>query len=516
MKTFRVFALVLILCAALACTQPAQPVEIAAPSAAASAVPTAIPTAEPTSEPTPEPVLLFNEAIPRDSQKLVLQMPISSFEAVEDALNILPNVTEAEITFTEPWENDLDGLIRYLTFREKHPSIEFNEIFPEGVSPYSEAQTLTLAAPVGHLDVLLRAMPALTSLKLPAGSDSREIAAAAEAYPTLKILFDDAVFGASDASAETLTISGSPSLDALKNYLACFGNLKEVDLSGSTLSESDGNALCDAFPAVAFGRTVTLNGKPYDSFSEALNFDGAKIADVDEFTETLRYFPRLKSLEMNNCNLKDAQIAAIREQYPEKGVVWTVHVRGRSVRTDRIAFSTKQYKDSTNRFTTEQVAPLQYCTSLIALDLGHNAVSNLDWIKPLQNLQVLILADNKISDLSPLANLKKLKYVEIFLNKFTDVSPLGELPELLDVNICYTHAVDLTPLCNCTKLERIWISKSRFTKESLSALQQTFPNAIIDYDAEFDSTGRGWRQHPRYDAYIEMFKTDKPVDPFLP
>ena len=128
----------------------------------------------------------------------------------------------------------------------------------------------------------------------------------------------------------------------------------------------------------------------------------------------------------------------------------------------------------------------------------------------------MILADNHVTDLTPLASLKKLKYVELFLNKFTDVTPLGELPELLDVNICYTRAEDLTPLCNCPKLERIWISKSRFTQESLSALQQTFPNAIIDYDAEFDSTGRGWRKHPRYDAYLEMFRTDQPVDPFLP
>ena len=514
MKPIRFLSAILFLLAAIACTQTPQPVAVV-PSELPTAQPEAV-TAEPTSEPTPEPVLLFNEAIPRDTQKLVLQMPIASFEAVEDALSVLPNVTDAEITFSEPWESDLNGLSAYLRFWHAHPLIRLTEIFPEGDVSCREQTALTLSEPMENLDLLIAAMPSLESLTLPAGTDAQSIAAVASTFPSLKILFSDEQFGLSDASATTLTLMGSPSLESLKAYLACFGNLESVDLRNTTLTEEEGNALSDAFPTVSFARTVTLNGKPYDTTTESLNFDGAKIADYDAFKETLRYFPRVTSLEMNECNLKDEQIAAIREQYPNMGVVWTVHVRGRRVRTDRIAFSTKQYKDNTNRFTTDMVAPLQYCTSLIALDLGHNAVTDLEWIKPLQNLQVLILADNHVTDLTPLASLKKLKYVELFLNKFTDVTPLGELPELLDVNICYTRAEDLTPLCNCPKLERIWISKSRFTQESLSALQQTFPNAIIDYDAEFDSTGRGWRKHPRYDAYLEMFRTDQPVDPFLP
>ena len=136
MKPIRFLSAILFLLAAIACTQTPQPVAVV-PSELPTAQPEAV-TAEPTSEPTPEPVLLFNEAIPRDTQKLVLQMPIASFEAVEDALSVLPNVTDAEITFSEPWESDLNGLSAYLRFWHAHPLIRLTEIFPEGDVSFRE------------------------------------------------------------------------------------------------------------------------------------------------------------------------------------------------------------------------------------------------------------------------------------------------------------------------------------------------------------------------------------------
>ena len=47
------------------------------------------------------------------------------------------------------------------------------------------------------------------------------------------------------------------------------------------------------------------------------------------------------------------------------------------------------------------VSGLQYCTDLIALDLGHNGIDDLSWLEPLQNLQLLILSDNRMKDITP-------------------------------------------------------------------------------------------------------------------
>ena len=173
---------------------------------------------------------------------------------------------------------------------------------------------------------------------------------------------------------------------------------------------------------------------------------------------------------------------------------------------------------TTFRLTSQMVSGLQYCTDLIALDLGHNGIDDLTWLEPLQNLQLLILADNRMKDITPLASLKKLKYVELFMNPIRDISPLGELKELLDVNLCITKAEDLSPLLRCTKLERIWIghqTQAYCTKESLQAVLEAFPDAEYDL-LSVSCTNRGWREHPRFFAYQEMFQTNAPVAPFLP
>ena len=99
-----------------------------------------------------------------------------------------------------------------------------------------------------------------------------------------------------------------------------------------------------------------------------------------------------------------------------------------------------------------------------------------------------------------------------------DITPLGELPELLDVNLCITYVTDLTPLLNCKKLERIWIghqTQDYCTKESLQAVLEAFPDAQYDL-LSVSCTNRGWREHPRYDAFQEMFRTNAPVAPFVP
>ena len=123
-----------------------------------------------------------------------------------------------------------------------------------------------------------------------------------------------------------------------------------------------------------------------------------------------------------------------------------------------------------------------------------------------------------MKDITPLASLKKLKYVELFMTPLRDITALGELPELLDVNLCITYVTDLTPLLNCKKLERIWIgqqTRDYCSKESLQALLEAFPDAQYDL-ISVSCTNRGWREHPRFDAFQEMFSKNVAVAPFLP
>ena len=488
---------------------PAEEV-VGAPTAAVS-TPAPIPT-----------VTVFGEEVSADVDSMTLSAPVEDLSALTEALSALPACRAVELTFAvDPQKTDLASFetARAALF-EAFPNIAFSDRILVAGEPAETVETLAVSSEE-ELGAALRLCPALTCLDLTNASVSREsIAAAEQDAPAMKLLWTDAVYGASASDATALAFSGDQDADALATYLACFPALSEVDLTETALSDAQKDALSERFPNAAFRRMILLNGRPTDSFAETLDFSEAKIASCEAFSDALQSFPKLKRLEMHDCSLSDAQLAAIRDRYPDIKVVWTVHVRGRRVKTDAVAFSSMQMKDNTSRITSKDADPLRYCTDLIALDLGHNNLTDIEWIRPLKNLQVLILADNrKLTDISPLKDLEKLKFIELFLTNVSDISPLADHGELLDINLCWSKVKNVSALLSCKKLERIWFgvkTANDIGKEGISALKDAFPNAQFDLESSSTSTGAGWREHPRYDAYIKMFKTGKPVAPFLP
>ena len=101
----------------------------------------------------------------------------------------------------------------------------------------------------------------------------------------------------------------------------------------------------------------------------------------------------------------------------------TLEINGLKIRPGMTAFSTLKGRQEP-RYTAEDVAgPLQeYCPGLLALDLGHNDVSDLRFLKAWPKLRRLIIVDSKtpITDISPLAELEDLEYVELFMQNITD------------------------------------------------------------------------------------------------
>ena len=149
---------------------------------------------------------------------------------------------------------------------------------------------------------------------------------------------------------------------------------------------------------------------------------------------------------------------------------------------------------------------LKYCTDLRALDIGHQAVTDISVIGDyLPELRILILADNRISDLTPLSKLKHLHYLEFFVNRVSDLSPLAECRELVDLNISYNYRIsDITPLLDLPLLERLWLESCPISDEKVDILRERYPNSkIIKYGK--GSVDQGWRSHPRYRAMIEMY-----------
>ena len=193
----------------------------------------------------------------------------------------------------------------------------------------------------------------------------------------------------------------------------------------------------------------------------------------------------------------------------------TVDINGLKLRKGMTAFSTLKGRQDP-RYTAEDVeGPLkEYCPDLLALDLGHNDVSDLTFLKNWPKLRRLIIVDSKtpITDISPLAELDDLEYVELFMQNITDLTPLAGKTHLIDLNLAHNDITDLTPLYTCTGLKRLWISYNRhLPKEQIKEFQERFPDCRV-VDNEWASTGRGWRetadgQVPHYRILMESFRS---------
>lgn len=231
-----------------------------------------------------------------------------------------------------------------------------------------------------------------------------------------------------------------------------------------------------------------------------------------KFYAFLKQLPNLKKVDMFSTRIRANRIKELAEQFPDIEFGWTMAVGDHIVRTDTTAFSTL-HSDSSPRHGDDVFQLLKYCKNLQALDLGHNAVTDLSFLYDLPNLKVLILVDNKFRDITPIASLKKLEYLEIFFNNVRDITPLKDLDKLLDLNICFNRIQDLSVLKDLTSLKRLWISHSMDRNPSknvapavVEEIRKALPDTLVDSTAK-SSIGNYWRDHPHYQVLRQMFKT---------
>ena len=309
--------------------------------------------------------------------------------------------------------------------------------------------------------------------------------------------------------AESIDLSGITPDDTLCDRLSVFHSAKYIDLHDVELTEEEKLTLAESYPDIEFGMTAQIAGLEFDTSSEFLDLNWTPIYDLEAFERSLKLFPRAAKIEMCGCYVSNEDMEALCEKYPDIKFVWRVYMGQWSVRTDAVAFSVLIVNYEHKRLTSKDIEVLKYCPDLEALDLGHQALTDISCIPEyMPKLRVLILADNMISDLSPLSKLKHLHYLEFFVNRVTDLSPLAECKELVDLNISYNYAIsDITPLLDLPLLERLWLEHVSVSNADVQLLRETYPEARI-VNVGKGSIDQGWRGHERYWAMIDMYHND--------
>lgn len=288
--------------------------------------------------------------------------------------------------------------------------------------------------------------------------------------------------------------------------LETFTSLSQVDLHGQPLEREQMLALSKAYPEVTFGWNIDVFGVEADSFSTELILDKHKVTDLDWLRETLTLLPRLELLQMCDCGISNEKMAQFRDEYPQMEVVWRVYLGKWSLKTNAISFSVQIYKYDYKRMTSKDIEVLKYCPHLQALDVGHQAITDLSVIGDyLPELRILILADNSVRDLTPLSKLKHLHYLELFVNRVTDLTPLASCKEMVDLNISYNYGLrDVTAIMELPMLERLWLEHTAIPSGAFKELRSVYPNTKIVSNGK-GSVDQGWRTHERYYAMQDSY-----------
>ena len=313
-----------------------------------------------------------------------------------------------------------------------------------------------------------------------------------------------------DAETTSVTFTSAPDPETLRDLLA------QTKIGEITLAYDAGAdeiaALCEACPGVSFHWSLTLCGKTVTPETEELIYNDTPLSGTEPFYAVLPLLNKLTKLEMCGCGIGDEEMDALRTAFPEKGIVWSIKSQHWNIRTDTTYFATWRIVRTNdagmiteaygiNENTNKTLDWLAYCHDIIALDIGHNRVENIEFVRNMPHLKYLIIADNKIQDLSPVEGLSELFYLEIFGNPITDLSPLAGLTELRHLNMCNVRATDLSPL-NGLELERLFVSENYLTSRGAKTARQEYlalhPDCYFVIAQHGDYTGYDWRKTETY------------------
>lgn len=362
-------------------------------------------------------------------------------------------------------------------------------------------------ADIEDLKQILPQLPNLNKLILEGVlPDTKQLLSLKEMFPEVSLVFQISL-GEKSLSTDTEILDLSNTVvdaDTLSDYLPLFFKLKELDLTGTELTDEEKMALCDHLRGIAVRCELPLAGQRFCTDSTELDISGCPVT-VEEVEKMLTYFPRVNKLDMSFCGLPDEEMDKLNQQYPDISIVWTVTIGEVKVRTDAVYF----YPAESNYYpTNEQMKKLRYCTELVAIDIGHTRATDCEFLWYTPKVRYLILADTGVTDITPVGNLKELIYLELFNLRTKDYSPLLNCTKLQDLNIGTTHA-DPEPLSKMTWLHNLqWhrADQDPDTKDAVLKLPEQLPDTNVELypKKKARNIGGGWRYIPNYYVFRDI------------
>lgn len=256
-------------------------------------------------------------------------------------------------------------------------------------------------------------------------------------------------------------------------------------------------ALRERYPDVRFTWEKEVLGTSYPDDVTEIDLSGIPMAGVGRVESLMSYFPNLEKLIMCDCGINNETMAAFRERARgEYKVVWSVLIKTLTVRTDETTFMPVKHDVFLfDNYTHDLV----YCEDMIAVDVGHMPIYNIDFVRGMPHLKYLIVADTMINNIDAIADHKELVYLEVFKLNIDDYSPLLSCTALEDLNVANT-AGDPAVLAQMPWLKNLWMVQCGVSREDRALLMESLPNTRIEFENGW-TPGDNWRT---LDNYFKM------------
>ena len=413
-----------------------------------------------------------------------------------------------------------DAIMRYIA---AHPDVEVRYTVDTGTEVISgDTEELDLRGKEFSADALAELAQYLPQLRL-IRIDAEKLTA--DEIDVLKSAFADAQFDytvtilgksyPNDVKTLDLSPITQAQTDETAQTLQKLDELESVELMDEdgvcNISFEEAAKLIDAAPGAAFNYVIRLYGKDISLADESIEYSDIPFGDdgLMEIRGLIPYMHRLSYIKLDRCEVSSEKMAQLRDEYPDIKVVWRVYFSrdGYNCLTD-----TKKIW-ATGTVTDGFMHDLMYCTEVEYIDLGHNCITNIDFVNNMPKLKVAVFAITWVESIEPLANCPDLEYLEIFTSNVTDLTPLASCTKLEHLNISNLDVSDLTPLYGLTNLKRLRVTMSDIPQEKQEEIQKMLPDCEMCFEWH-DPTGDDWRYDEngdrveRYELLAQQFGYD--------
>ena len=282
---------------------------------------------------------------------------------------------------------------------------------------------------------------------------------------------------------------------------------KEVDLSAAlessaaqtTTGTAAGTQTAVGAQTTTKTQTTTGAATGTQSTKETQSTAPAVTLNLEDLEKKMSYLSDAKQVFLGKCGLDNEELAALRERVRDSyKLVWTVQLGKKlTARTDDTTFM--PVREHVYYFLDEDAYNLRYCEDMLCVDVGHMGLTNIDFVKGMPHLQILILAHNgQLQDISPISSCKELIFLELDWSAVKDFTPLVGCTSLEDLNIGLTYP-SVEPLMQMTWLKNLWM----VDRGGAYQLSQALPDTKIVASADV-TVGAGWRNLPNYYKMRDM------------